>query len=216
MRHGEVHNPEGVLYGRIPGYHLSERGHAMARRVADVLSGGDHDLRAVVASPLERAQQSARPTAEAFEVPLRSDPDLIEAGNSFEGLQINKNLAQLALPRYWPRYINPFTPSWGEPYTEIVARMSRAVRGCLDLIPDGGEVLAVSHQLPIWTLRRFLESKPLAHDPRHRECALASLTTLTFDRRRLVALTYWEPAADLVARASDMVPGTSNAETAGT
>lgn len=216
MRHGEVHNPEGVLYGRLPGYRLSERGNEMARRVAEVLADGDHDIRAVVASPLQRAQETARPTAEAFGVEVHSEPDLIEAGNSFEGLQVNKNLAQLALPRYWPRYVNPCEPSWGEPYTDILARMTRAVRSCLDLIPEGGEVLAVSHQLPIWTLRRFLDRKPLAHDPRRRECALASLTTLTFDRRRLVALTYWEPAADIVARSLDMVPGTSGAHTAGT
>ena len=216
MRHGEVHNPDGVLYGRLPGYRLSERGNEMARRVADVLSDGDHDIRAVVASPLQRAQETARPTAEAFGLELRSDADLIEAGNSFEGMQVNRNLAKLALPRFWPRYVNPFQPSWGEPYVDIRDRMARAVRHCLDLVPEGGEVLAVSHQLPVWTLRRFLDGKPLAHDPRRRECALASLTSLTFDHRRLVALTDWEPAADIVARSLDMVPGTSGAKTAGT
>ncbi|MDN5558312.1 MAG: histidine phosphatase family protein [Ruaniaceae bacterium] len=215
MRHGEVHNPEGILYGRMPGYRLSERGNAMAHRVAEVLADGDHDLRAVVASPLQRAQESALPSAEAFGLELQTNPDLIEAGNSFEGFAVNRKLAELALPRYWHRYVNPFEPSWGEPYSQIQRRMTRAVRSCLDLIPEGGEVLAVSHQLPIWTLRRFLDLKPLAHDPRRRECALASLTSLTFDHRRLVALTYWEPAADLVSRAADMVPGTSAAHTAG-
>lgn len=216
MRHGEVHNPQGILYGRMPGFGLSVRGNEMARRVAEVLADGDHDLRAVVASPLQRAQESAQPTADAFGLEIVTNPDLIEAGNSFEGFPVNRERAKLALPRYWHRYVNPFEPSWGEPYVHIQRRMTRAVRSCLDLIPEGGEVLAVSHQLPIWTLRRFLDLRPLAHDPRRRECALASLTSLTFERRRLVALTYWEPAADLVSRATDMVPGSSKARAAGT
>ncbi len=213
MRHGEVFNPQGVLYGRMPGYHLSDHGQAMAQRVGEVLSS--HDIRAVVASPLERAQESAAPTAAAFGLQVRSDPDLIEAGNSFEGVAVNRNKAALACPRYWPRYRNPFEPSWGEPYVEIARRMARAVRHALDLVPDGGEALLVSHQLPIWTLRRLLQREPLAHDPRRRQCALASLTTLTFEGTHLTALTYWEPAADLVARATDMVPGDSAAELAG-
>lgn len=215
MRHGEVHNPEGILYGRIPDYHLSEKGREMAARVADVLHAGGHDIRAVVASPLERAQESAAPTAEAFGLPVATDPLLIEAGNSFEGFAVNRNRAQLAHPRFWPRYVNPLRPSWGEPYAEIAARMSQAVRNALALVPDGGEVLAVSHQLPIWVLRLFMETRPLPHDPRRRQCSLASLTTLTFDGRRPVALTYWEPAADIVARAQDMVPGDSGAQLAG-
>jgi broad specificity phosphatase PhoE len=195
MRHGEVRNPDGILYGRLEGFGLSDRGRAMAERVADVLHAGGHDIRAVLASPLQRAHESALPTAEAFGVAVRTDRGLIEAANAFEGVAVNR---QLAHPRYWPRYVNPFQPSWGEPYAEQVARMSGVIRRALGLVPDGGEVLAISHQLPIWVTRLFLERRPLAHDPRHRQCALASLTSLTFDGRRLVALTYWEPAGDLL------------------
>lgn len=216
MRHGEVHNPEGVLYGLMPGYALSERGRGMTRRVGEVLHSGGHDIRAVVASPLQRAQESALPTAEAFSLPVLTNPNLIEAGNDFEGLAVNRNRLQLAHPRYWPRYVNPLRPSWGEPYRDQVARMSLAVREALALLPEGGEVLAVSHQLPIWVMRLFLERRPLAHDPRRRQCSLASLTTLTFDERRLVALTYWEPAGDLLEGATDMVPGRSAAARQGT
>ncbi|NCD16907.1 MAG: histidine phosphatase family protein [Actinobacteria bacterium] len=198
MRHGEVHNPEGVLYGRLPGFTLSDRGRAMADRVAEVLHAGGHDIRAVLASPLQRAQETAAPIARTFGVPLGTDHRLIEAENDFEGLAVNAHRLRLAHPRYWVRYLNPLRPSWGEPYEAQVTRVTGAVRAALDLVPDGGEVLAVSHQLPIWVTRLFLERRPLAHDPRHRQCALASLTTLTFDGRRLVALTYWEPAADLL------------------
>lgn len=210
MRHGEVFNPAGVLYGRMPGYRLSERGQEMVAHVAQHLEESGRDIRAVVASPLERAQESAMPTAERYGLPLLTDPGLIEAGNLFEGEALTNRL-KLAHPRYWSRYINPALPSWGEPYREITARMAGAIRAALDLLPEGGEALLVSHQLPIWVTRRWIEDRPLAHDPRLRECALASLTSLEFEDRRLVGLSYSEPAAGLVVGAKDMVPGRSGA-----
>ena len=215
MRHGEVDNPDAVLYGRRPGFRLTPLGQSMAEQVADTLVRGDHPIEAVIASPLLRAQMTAAPTARAFEVPIESDPRLIEAWNSFEGVAINRNRWILAHPKYWRRYVNPFRPSWSEPYRDLVSRMSAAVS---DALRDhrGGEVLMVSHQLPIWTLRSFVERRPLAHDPRMRECALASLTSLTFDAATLKAVTYWEPAATLVTSARDMVPGDSQATLAGT
>lgn len=209
VRHGEVDNPSGELYGRQPGFHLTERGRTMGNRLAEHFEG--HDIRAVIASPLERAIETATPTAELFELPVDTDPNLIEAGNKFEGINVNRNRAILAHPKFWPWYVNPFTPSWGEPYTDIVDRMSQAVRNALTRA-RGGEAVLVSHQQPIWVLRLFVEGRSLAHDPRRRQCALASVTTLTFQARRLVALDYAEPAADLVAASRDITPGTSGAE----
>ena len=214
MRHGEVHNPEGILYGRLPGYHLSTLGHQMAQQVADVLSASGHDITRVITSPLERARETGAPTAAAFGLAPTTDPRLIEAGNSFEGVAVNRNRWVLAHPTYWPSYVNPLRPSWGEPYKEIVERMRGAVVSALD-VAEGHEALLVSHQLPVWSLRLFLEGRPLAHDPRRRQCALASLTSLTFEDRTLVGLAYWEPAGDLLRQARDMVPGTSSAQTAG-
>ncbi|MDO5729677.1 MAG: histidine phosphatase family protein [Actinomycetaceae bacterium] len=214
MRHGEVHNPEAVLYGRRPGYGLSDLGWAMAETVAETLKKSDHDIRSVIASPLLRAQMTATPTARAFGLEVDSDPRLIEAWNSFEGVAVNKNRAQLALPRYWPRYVNPLKPSWSEPYVDLVSRMRAAVS---DALRDnqGGEALVVSHQLPIWTLRSWVEGRPLAHDPRKRECSLASITSYVFIGRTLKAVTYWEPAGHLLPQAEDMVPGNSDADLAG-
>lgn len=210
MRHGEVHNPAGVLYGRLPGFDLSPLGQAMARRVAQVLHDGGHDIRAVVASPLERAQQSAAPTADAYGLEVRRDDNLIEAANHFEGQAVNADRALLAHPRHWRYYLNPLRPSWGEAYESQVARMRLAIVAALR-VAEGGEALLVSHQLPIWCMRLFLERRPLAHDPRRRQCALASLTSLTFEGRRLVGLSYWEPAGELLRGSRDMVPGTTAA-----
>ncbi|TRW44444.1 histidine phosphatase family protein [Georgenia yuyongxinii] len=210
MRHGEVHNPDGILYGRAPGYRLSDRGQEMVGRVAEVLHSGGHDVRAVIASPLQRAQESAMPAARAYGLAVATDRRLIEATNHFEGIAVNRNRAVLAHPRHWHAYVNPFRPSWGEPYRAQVARMSGAISDALTRAA-GGEALLVSHQLPIWVTRLSLERRPLAHDPRRRQCSLASLTSLTFDGRRLVGLSYWEPAGELLRGASDMVPGTSAA-----
>ncbi|MSW41835.1 MAG: histidine phosphatase family protein, partial [Actinobacteria bacterium] len=83
LRHGEVHNPTGVLYGRLEDFHLSDLGRAMAERVGEYLSG--RDIAAVYASPLERAQETALPIAAAHSLDIRTNVDLIEAANVFEG-----------------------------------------------------------------------------------------------------------------------------------
>ena len=86
LRHGEVFNPEKILYGRIPGYKLSERGQAMAEMVADFFQ--DRDVTHLVASPLERAQQTAEPLARKLNLKINTDDNLIEADNVFEGQQV--------------------------------------------------------------------------------------------------------------------------------
>ena len=191
LRHGEVHNPEGVLYGRIAGYRLSDRGRDQADVVAKALA--DADLAVVLASPLQRAQETATPVATTHGLDIRTDDRLIEAGNSFEGQKVGVGDGALRDPRHWWRLRDPFTPSWGEPYQEIADRMLAAAHRARELAL-GREAVCVSHQLPIWTLRRFLTGRHLWHDPRRRQCALASLTSLVFDDAALVQLRYTEPA----------------------
>ncbi|TVT48826.1 histidine phosphatase family protein [Amycolatopsis rhizosphaerae] len=191
LRHGEVHNPDGILYGRLPGFRLSERGRRQALTVAEAVAG--HDITHVVASPLERAQETAAPIAGAHRLDVHTDPRLIEAANDFEGQRVAVGDGALRQPRHWPKLRNPFVPSWGEPYLEIAHRMLGAVHRAR-AAAEGHEALCVSHQLPIWTLRRFLEAKPLWHDPRRRQCSLASLTSLVFNGEELVDIVYSEPA----------------------
>ncbi|WP_040922542.1 histidine phosphatase family protein [Saccharomonospora xinjiangensis] len=191
LRHGEVHNPDGVLYGRMPGYRLSERGRQQALLVAEALSS--HRLAHVVASPLERAQETATPSAAAHRLDVATDERLIEADNQFEGLKVSVGDGALRRPEHWPKLRNPLLPSWGEPYLEIAHRMLGAVHAAR-AAAEGQEALCVSHQLPIWTLRRYLEGKRLWHDPRRRQCSLASLTSLVFSDEQLVDIVYSEPA----------------------
>lgn len=210
MRHGEVDNPQGVLYERLPGFGLTQRGREMTSITATWLADTNRDIAAIFASPLQRAQESAAPAAKIFNLPVQTDSRLTEAGNKFRGQQINCGNI-LTNPRYWPRYCAPWLPSWGEHFRDIASRMFRAIAHARAHTPAGRECLVVSHQLPIWMLRRLVEGKPLVHDPRQRQCALASVTSLHFDGSTLIGWEYASPAADLVAAASDMTPGNSSA-----
>ena len=192
LRHGEVHNPEHVLYGRLANFRLSERGREQAELVAKSLA--DADLAAVFCSPLQRAQETAAPAAEAHGLEVVVDDGLIEAGNRFEGMTVSVDSGAWRHPRYWPWLRDPFTPSWGEPYRDIAHRMVGAVHRAR-VAASGREALCVSHQLPIWTLRRFVTGQRLWHDPRARQCGLASLTSLVFTGTRLAQIQYVEPAA---------------------
>jgi broad specificity phosphatase PhoE len=196
LRHGEVHNPTKVLYGRLPGFRLSPLGEQMALAAAKALAG--RDVTVMVSSPLERARQTAEPIASQFGLDVDIDERLIESTNYFEGRRVGVGDGALRDPRHWHVLRNPFRPSWGEAYLEIAARMHAAL---LDIRrqAEGHEAVCVSHQLPIWTLRRHLERRRLWHDPRRRECALASVTSVHFEGESMVGISYESPAAHLIA-----------------
>jgi broad specificity phosphatase PhoE len=213
LRHGKVHNPSGILYGRLPGYVLAGSGQAMAEAVCRDLAGergagGRIDLAYLAASSLVRAQQTAAPLAREFGLPVVTDDRLIEAGNRFEGRRMTARTTTgelLRHPSKWPWLRNPLRPSWGEPYLDIAHRMLGAVYTALDALDGsdhhgtGRDAVLVSHQLPIWTLRRYLTGHRLWHDPRHRQCAVASLTSLHFEAGVFVGVSYREPAAHIEA-----------------
>jgi broad specificity phosphatase PhoE len=197
VRHGEVHNPDGILYGRLPGWHLSDLGRQMADRVA--LACQDWPLTHLACSPLERAQETMAPiAAHHAELTVKTDERLIEADNVFAGQVFGVHNAALRKPSAWRYFRNPFRPSWGEPYQTIAARMRAAVAAAAEAAGPGGQALIVSHQLPIWMARLDAEGRRLFHDPRRRQCALASITSLSFAAGVLVKVDYAEPAADLL------------------
>ena len=196
LRHGEVDNPTKILYGRLPGYHLSELGVQMAKVAAEWLAG--RDVTHLVSSPLERALETAAPLAEAFKLPVHADQRLIESTNAFEGKRVGVGDGALRDPRNWWKLRNPLAPSWGESYQAVAARMNAALHGAR-AAAEGHEAVCLSHQLPIWTLRRYCEHRRLWHDPRRRQCALGSVTSFRFDGDRLVGIGYAEPAAHLIA-----------------
>jgi broad specificity phosphatase PhoE len=203
LRHGEVHNPQGILYGRSAGYHLSDRGHQMADRVADRI--GDRDITHMVSSPLERAQETAAPLAAVRGLDVGLDERVIESDNVFAGKPFQIGPSIVRNPQVWPRLWNPMRPSWGEPYKQVVARMWAAV-GDARAAAEGHEAVIVSHQLPIWVTRLRAEGRSFLHDPRKRHCTLASVTSFIFDGDRLVSVGYSEPAGDLIPAADRNAP----------
>jgi broad specificity phosphatase PhoE len=194
VRHGEVDNPTGLLYGRLPDYHLSELGRDMAQVVAEDLRG--RDVVHLRCSPLERAQETMEPIADALGLPVTIDDRVVEAENYLQGLKVSFP-GLLRRPRSWWYFRNVFKPTWGEPYREIVARMRLAMKDAVEAAA-GHEAVIVSHQLPIWMARSDAEGRRLFHDPRKRECTLASVTSFGYVGSRVTSVSYREPAADLL------------------
>lgn len=194
LRHGHVHNPEGILYGRLPGFRLSETGLEMARVAAEHLHANGHDIARIVSSPLLRAQETAKAIKDVFGGEVETDERLIESWNSFEGERVHPFARFLLHPKRLWSLRNPFRPSWGEPFVDQRDRMMDAVVDAARQEPVRETVL-VSHQQPIWLVRLTHEGRRLAHDPRRRQCALASLTSLTIEDGTVTRLDYVEPAA---------------------
>jgi len=196
LRHGEVFNPEKILYGRQPGWRLSDRGQEMARTVAEWSK--QFDVGAVLASPLQRAQETAAPLAAIHQLPIITNENLIEAANIFEGKKFELGSGVLRHPSSWKHLTRPWVPSWGEPYEEQVARMLAALFAARDAA-GGKDAFAVSHQLPIWILRSAVEGRRMMHDPRKRECTLASVTSFHLDENGdIEGVSYNEPAKHLL------------------
>lgn len=200
VRHGEVYNPQGVLYGRLPGFHLSELGQRMAASAAAELFG--HPVTALWASPLLRAQESAKPFADTFHLDIRTDDRLIEPTNKFEGGTFEFGPKALLKPRIWPWIVNPMKPSWGEPYQQVITRMLSVIDDAWNEA-DSGEVVMVSHQMPIVMVQRALAGKRPFHDPRARRCHLSSITTLERRGDTFVEVAYQDPASELLDQAID-------------
>lgn len=194
LRHGKVHNPDDILYGRLPGYRLAGSGRAMATEAARFLGHGD--IAYLAASSLQRAQETAAPLAQLTGLPVHTDDRIIEAANDFEGTAVGPHTFRR--PANWLKLRRPFRPSWGEPYLEIAHRMLAAIYAAV-AEADGRAAVLVSHQLPIVTVRRYLEGRRLWHDPRRRQCAVASVTSLTFDDGVFIGTVYAEPAAHIAA-----------------
>ncbi|HXP21162.1 MAG TPA: histidine phosphatase family protein [Streptosporangiaceae bacterium] len=197
VRHGEVANQRGVLYGRIAGFHLSEDGQVMAKAAADFMAG--RDVTVLRSSPLERAVETAEPIAAQLGLAIEVDERLIEPWNHFEGLNVGVGDGSLRAPRHWIYLRNPFRPSWGEPYRQVAERVLAATADAARAA-RGHEAVCVSHQLPIWVSRRSAEGRRLWHDPRRRQCALGSVTSLTYTGERLTSVSYAEPSGSAGSR----------------
>jgi len=202
VRHGEVHNPEGVLYGRLPNFGLSVAGHKMAEAAAEDIKSQGRRIVALYCSPLQRTRESARPFTRIFGLDPIADERFIEPTNVFQGRKMS--LAQVAFkPNRWWHFRKPSRPSWGEPYEQVVARMLEGVLEAANAA-HSGDVVIVSHQLPIWMVHSRVTGRPLPHNPTLRRCTLSSITSFELVDSKLVEVDYREPAKKLQANAIDV------------
>lgn len=190
VRHGEVFNPDGVLYERLPGFSLSERGRQLA--TAALAAIPNESITALVVSPLQRTKESMQPWESATGLTAVEDERLIEPWNEFRGLNLRGGRTLLARPDLWKFLVNPMRPSWGEPYVDIADRMLAAMWNAVESV-DGGDVVIVSHQLPIWMVHLKLAGETLTHHPLKRRCSLSSVTSFDVRPEGLVESAYWEP-----------------------
>jgi broad specificity phosphatase PhoE len=191
VRHGKVENPASVIYGRLPGYHLSRVGKRQAEAARDRLAEGD--LKVVWASPLERAQETAAIIAEPHGIEVVTDDRLIESGTTLEGA--GRRVRDLLFsPGLWWSLRNPLTPSWGESFSEIRQRMLDAVREAMSAA-EGAEVAVVSHQTPVLVARLGLARRRVPPWLAFTRCETGSVTTLVLDGETLVSASYFAPRA---------------------
>lgn len=199
VRHGEVENPGGVLYGRLAGFVLSTQGEKMAAAAAKGLVDIGATPEILVASPLQRTVQSAAPIAQAFRLKVQHDERFIEPWNIFEGQSITIGTMLAKLHKLY----NPLKPSWGEPYLEIVRRVREGIDHYAAQL-QGGDLVVVSHQAPIWLLHRSVAGERLAHHPGKRRCELSSITSFEFDAQgSLREVGYHSAAAEFLASSVD-------------
>lgn len=201
VRHGEVFNPAGVLYEQLDGFHLSDRGHQMAEAAANELASQGRQIARLLASPLLRTQQSAAPISKAFGVEIETESRVIEPWNKFKGLKVGPK-AVLKRPSIVLSLYNPSKPSWGEPFQKIAERMTEAALDAWNET-ESGDVVIVSHQLPIWMVYRSSQGLKLAHDPRSRRCSLSSITSFEVVDGKLKEVSYLEPGLGVAANPID-------------
>lgn len=199
VRHGEVENPNHVLYERLPGFHLSNRGLKMAQATAKYIATVPQmrGISAIYSSPLERTQETAQQIANALQIgPIILDNRLIEAENNFRGKRIGYGEGALWKNNNWKLISNLWKPSWGESYKSIAARVGDFAREQVKNHP-GEQIVAVTHESPIWSYRHLLETGHAEHNMLLRKTALASITSITYDctNMNVLSITYVDPAA---------------------
>ena len=208
VRHGEVHNPDHILYERLPGFHLSDRGRRMAEATARYLAASPqtNTAAAVYSSPLDRTRETAQAILTALNetraarneesLELVTDQRIIEAGNNFRGTRIGHGEGALWRNGNWKLVTNLWKPSWGESYRQIAARVSAFAQ---EKVREhaGQQIIVVSHESPIWSYRHLLETGHPEHNMLLRHTALASVTSITYDSQtgNVMSITYVDPAA---------------------
>ena len=192
VRHGEVDNPDHVVYAALPGFGLSNNGREQARRVAERLS--KRPIVAIVASPLDRAQETATIISNGINVAVTANSGLVEWGLGDHWAGIPWDELDARFPGELDAYLQH--PQRLDFAPESLEDVARRVASVIDEVAAriSGDAVLISHQDPIQAARLHLTGQPLAalqaNKPGH--CSIVSLTRHT-DRSRWLETSYWEP-----------------------
>ena len=140
-------------------------------------------------------EDSAQSSVQSQESDIILDKRLIEAGNNFRGKRIGYGEGALWKNDNWKLVANLWKPSWGESYRSIATRVGDFAREQVRKHP-GEQIVAVTHESPIWSYRHLLETGHAEHNMLLRHTALASITSITYDCEtlRVLSITYVDPA----------------------
>lgn len=178
IRHGEVHNPDNVLYLRLPGMYLSEHGHHEARTAARVLA--ERPIEAVYSSPMPRAVQTADYIASAHDLTLQTSALINELHSPYQGWTMDR-IERMG----WDLYSD--LPPGYERWKDVLARVMRFCRQICVQHPRA-EIVAATHGDIVITAALWAERLPLklasrARIPYPDHCSITSLVFATPDAR---------------------------------
>ena len=168
VRHGDVENPRGVIYGQLPGFGLSEQGRAEARSAGTYLLG--RDVGKVIVSPMLRTCQTAEILCDVIKRDFTVDPRLTEIHSPLEG----KKWLNAMLPHNLLRWARRREPD-GVVADRLVAALGDALGG------HQREVVLVSHGGCILVLAHALRDRRVPTWAHLGVCPTGSITTLAID-----------------------------------
>jgi len=200
VRHCDVANPHGVLYGYLPGFGLSAKGLSQAESLGQRLGG--QPVRVIRTSPLERARQTTSIIARHLDNPeVVVDDDLVEArfGLYLQGIRYAE--VPWRRPLWWVHMVYPGLLRRDERVGAMAGRVERSLERLLESVGDGTGV-CVSHGDPIqafWIT--YLHRHPWALH--HLQCAKGGLLALDYESGKLVKVTYVPPQVAAAPPAAD-------------
>jgi broad specificity phosphatase PhoE len=193
VRHCDVRNPDGVLYGHLPGFPLSDKGERQAAALGRFFR--DKPVRRIYSSPLERARQTAAAIAAALpgQVPVEVCDGLVEArfGHYLQG--IRPRHVPYRRPLWLVHMVWPGLLPGDESVGEMAARVRRPLQRLLDDFPGEGGI-CVSHGDPIQAFWVEAEGRP-PYALHRLQCMKGGLLELDYTGSTLTGLTYRSPEA---------------------
>jgi broad specificity phosphatase PhoE len=191
VRHAHVHNPDDILYGRLPRFRLSEVGSNQARQVAEFLGGRPID--AIYSSPLLRARQTATTISHALPgVPVHLSGLILEVLTSYQG-----SPNSIMKPGF--SFYEPLKGEMDESMAAVYDRIFRFLRGVIRH-HAGRAIVAVTHADPIAIMRLGLLGKPFTVSNLHSTVypARASINLVTLTPYEEPVLTYFNVARERI------------------